>query len=141
MKKQDPNAAPPNTEEWTPDDAFRYLTRVMGFQADRAVYVLAEAASGGRLPVTCRRLDGKRLVKEAVVRPDLWRDLLKFAFVGGRVQVKPIRIALEPGDYQYTVPARTVRALWPISPKAERVLPKSCAPSSVSRSKPGSAAA
>jgi hypothetical protein len=53
-KKLDPNAAEPaGAEEWAVDDAFRYLTRVIG--PHRAIYALTEAASHGRLPVTCRR--------------------------------------------------------------------------------------
>jgi hypothetical protein len=120
-KKQDPNAAAPSAEEWTIDEAVRYLARVAG--RDLAIYLLTEAASRGRLRVTCRRFvvtNGKRvLAGEGIVRPDFWRGYLTFAFTNGRAQVIPLK-ALEPGEYQYTLPARTVRELLPASPAAPK---------------------
>jgi hypothetical protein len=131
MTQQDPNAA-----EWTVDEAFRYLTRRIG--PPSAIFALNQAALSGRLQVTCRHfiiVNGKRVLKkEAIVRPDLWRDLLKFAFVDGRVQVKPTRIGLEPGEYEYTLPAQAVRELLRTSPAASKS-------SKRTESKPGSAGA
>lgn len=112
-KKQDPSAAGP--DEWTVEEACQHLIRVAGFRGDRAAYVLAEAAAGAWLPVTCRRFVVTRngelaLAEEGIVRPDFWRDHLTFAFDKGRARVRPRR-ALEPGEYRYTLPARIVREL------------------------------
>jgi hypothetical protein len=111
-KKQDPNA-----EEWSVDVAFQHLTRLVG--PGRAIYALTEAALSGRLQVTCRRFVVTRngelaLASEGIVRPDFWRDHLTFAFDKGRARVRPLK-ALDPGEYRYTLPARTVQALWPAS--------------------------
>jgi hypothetical protein len=44
---------------------------------------------------------------------------LTFAFANGRAQVRPLK-ALAPGEYQYTLPAQTVRELLPPSPAASK---------------------
>jgi hypothetical protein len=130
MKKQDPSA-----EEWTVAEAFRYLTRAGGPRP--AIFALNQAALSGRLQVTCRHFivdNGKRVLKgKGIVRPSFWRDHVTFELVNGRAQVRALK-ALDPGEYEYTLPAQAVQELLRTSPAASKSSKRTA-------SKPGSAGA
>jgi hypothetical protein len=62
---------------WNRDDAFRYLTRVVGLQDDLAIYELNEKLEQGRLPIHWRRTDPadlKKEEKEGVVPSVSWQS-------------------------------------------------------------------
>jgi hypothetical protein len=62
---------------WNIDDAFRYLTRVVGLQDDLAIYELNEKLEQGRLPLHWRRTDPadlKKEEKEGVVPSVSWQS-------------------------------------------------------------------
>jgi hypothetical protein len=118
MAKADPKdipSHPQGAEEWTVDGAFQYLTRVVSLPDNRAVDELTETVLNGRLPMTCRRfviVDGKRVLDGAgVVRPDFWRDHLTLFLADGQARVRPLK-ALDPGEYEYSLPAQIVREIW-----------------------------
>jgi hypothetical protein len=100
---------------WTVDDAFRYLTRVISKQDDLAIYELTESLLAGRLRMTAGHFVDGALKSEGIVRATFWRDLTLHV-TEGKAEVRPLRAALEPGEYHYTLSARDVRMLWPAPP-------------------------
>jgi hypothetical protein len=124
MAKANPeHTSPSGADEWTLDDAFRYLTRVVGVQDSLAIYKLNEALLSGQLPATCRHLRDDEPPSEGVVRPDFWRDHLTVALADERAQVRALK-ALQIGEYTYSVSSQVVRMIWPPSSVSSKEEPK-----------------
>jgi hypothetical protein len=102
---------------WTVDDAFRYLTRVIGKQDNLAIYELTENLLAGRLRINAEHFADGRLRGAGTVPATFWRDHLTLHVVEGRAEVRPLR-ALERGENHYTLSARDIRVLWPAPPSA-----------------------
>jgi hypothetical protein len=112
VKAGSKHTPPQGADEYTIDDAFQYLTRVVGIQDNLAIYELTEAFLAGRLAATCRHFVDGKLSGQGVVRSDFWRDYLALELAEGQARVKPLK-ALELGEYEYLLPLRIVRILWP----------------------------
>ena len=108
-------------EEWTLDDAFRYLKCVLGKPEDQALYELTERLLAGRLRMNANRFVGGVLSGTRTVPATFWRDHLALHVVEGAAEVRPLK-ALAEGDYQYTLPARAVRLSWPRETRSPKSL-------------------
>jgi hypothetical protein len=105
------NQYTPAEDGWTVDDAFRYLTRVIGKQDDLAIYELTERLLAGQLRINVGHFVDGRLSSTGTVPATFWRDHLTLHVAEGRAEVRPFR-ALERGEYRYTLSSRDVRMLW-----------------------------
>ena len=111
----------PAGDEWTVDDAFRYLTRDIGKQDDLAIYQLTESLLAGRLRMSAKRFVDGVLNSAGVVPTTFWRDHLTLEIVEGRAEVRPLK-ALERGDYHYTLSPRDVRHLSDVETQSSKAL-------------------
>jgi hypothetical protein len=112
----------PAGDEWTIDDAVRYLTRTTGKPGDQqAVYELTEKLLAGRLSITAKHFVDGACKGTGVVPATFWRDHLALHVVDGRAQVRPLK-ALERGDYHYTLSSQDVRLLWPLEAPSNKKL-------------------
>jgi hypothetical protein len=114
---------PQGADEHTIDDAFQYLTRVVGLQDNLAIYELTEALLAGRLAATGRHFVDGRLSGQGEVKPFFWRADLTLEIAEGRARVLPLK-ALESGEYEYLLPAKTVRMLWPLGSAPSKEQPR-----------------
>jgi hypothetical protein len=78
-----------------------------------AIHELTETLLADRLPMKVRHFLGGKLLGEGIVKPSFLRSELTLDFVEGKARVRPARAALDPGEYEYLLPAQTVRMLWP----------------------------
>jgi hypothetical protein len=93
----------PSSDEWTIDEAWRYLVRSIARRDHDARVELLAALRSGRLPIKC---NGNSM------SPDYWEHLT-IEIADEHTVVKPLHWGLEPGEYRYTVSVRDVRMLWP----------------------------
>lgn len=103
-------AANSHTAEWAIDEAFRYLTRVIGRQDDLAIYELTEGLLAGRLQMKVEHFVDGTLKGTGVVPASWWRGQLVLHAAEGQIEVRPL-VALESGEYQYALLG--VELLWP----------------------------
>jgi hypothetical protein len=94
------------------DDAFQYLTHVVGRRGYAAASALGRALQQEALTATCHRSVNGKPVSAGPVNPTFWFDHLKIELVESRAVVTPMK-AIETGEYIYTVSQRAVRSLWP----------------------------
>jgi hypothetical protein len=105
----------PAVEQWDIDQAFQYLTRVIGMQDGVARVALREAMRRGRLPVECRHYVDGELSWRGTLNAEFWDDHLTVEVVDGHAQIGYLKAFDPPGKYDYQVPAEMVRILWPFS--------------------------
>jgi hypothetical protein len=134
LETNGPQSPPAQSDAWSADDAYRYLTRVVSMQDDLAIYELNQKLEQGRLRLHWRRTDSAALDQEGDVPSVSWQSrLLCVALdcncdeIGGPIDWATGKItakkdgrafvqALVAGDrghtYDLTVSARDVRMLW-----------------------------
>src|SRR5262245_37211440 len=90
VSKHTPSLPPIAEEQWTVDDAFQYLTRVVCFPNNLAIRELKGTLLDGRLPMTCRHFvnvgDKPVLTGSGIVRHDFWGDHLTLRLIDGHAQ-------------------------------------------------------
>jgi hypothetical protein len=100
-------AGSPFEDECTLDDLWAYLRLTLSLAEQKARTDLLAVIRSGDLPVRCSG-NGN----DSIMDPGYWEHLT-LGIDQGRLVVRPLRFALDPGEYRYTVSWRTVRKIWP----------------------------
>jgi hypothetical protein len=114
--------SPSSVDEWTLDEAFQYLTQVVGLESNLAIGRLNEGLLNGRPLVRCQHFIKGKLIEQEDVRPDFWRDHLTLMLKDGHAHVRVLK-GLEPGDYRYLLSPQIVQMLWPSNPNEKQSRP------------------
>jgi hypothetical protein len=104
----------PTDDEWTVDDAFRYLTRAICRRDDHAIYDLTEKVLTGELPITASRFVNGTLISTGTVPAPFWREYFVLHVIKGKAEVRAIK-ALEWkwDEYRFTLSSRDIKLFWP----------------------------